>query len=74
MIKTVAMVVVLLLAAILIFAATRPDTFRVERSESIQAPPEKIFPLINDFQSWRAWSPRFVTRPPRGCGAPWHVP
>ena len=57
MIKTVAVVVVLLLAAILIFAATRPDTFRVERSASIEAPPEKIFPLIADFENWRAWSP-----------------
>jgi uncharacterized protein YndB with AHSA1/START domain len=57
MIKTIAVAVVLLLAAILIFAATRPDSFRVERSARIQAPPEKIFPLINDFQSWRAWSP-----------------
>jgi uncharacterized protein YndB with AHSA1/START domain len=24
---------------------------------SIKAPPEKIFALINDFQSWSAWSP-----------------
>jgi len=42
---------------ILIFAATRPDTFRVQRSTSIKAPPEKIFPLINDLQRWGAWSP-----------------
>jgi hypothetical protein len=45
------------MAAVLIFAATRPNTFRVQRATSIKAPPEKIFPLINDFQSWRAWSP-----------------
>lgn len=57
MIKAIALVVVLLIAAVLIFAATRPDTFRVQRATSIKAPPEKIFPLINDFQSWRAWSP-----------------
>jgi len=57
MIKTIALVVVLLIAAVLIFAATRPDTFRVQRAASIKAPPEKIFPLINDFQSWGAWSP-----------------
>jgi len=57
MFKTIAIVVVVLLAAILIFAATTPDTFRVQRATSIKAPPEKIFPLINDLHSWGAWSP-----------------
>ena len=57
MIKAIAIIVVVLLAGILIFAATRPDTFRVQRSTSIKAPPEKIFPLINDLQRWGAWSP-----------------
>lgn len=46
-----------LVAALFGFAATRPGTFRVERRTSIEAPPEKIFPLINDFRSWTAWSP-----------------
>jgi hypothetical protein len=55
--KTIAIVVVALLAAVLIFAATRPDTFRVQRTTSIKAPPEKIFPLITDLHSWGAWSP-----------------
>ncbi len=57
MIKTIAIIVAVLLAGILIFAATRPDTFRVQRSTSIKAPPEKIFPLINDLRGWGAWSP-----------------
>jgi polyketide cyclase/dehydrase/lipid transport protein len=57
MIKTIAIVVVLLLAAVLIFAAFRPDTFRVQRATSIKAPPERIFPLINDFKRWGSWSP-----------------
>jgi carbon monoxide dehydrogenase subunit G len=57
MLKTIAIVVVVLLAAVLVFAATKPDTFRVQRAASIKAPPEKIFPLINDFRSWGAWSP-----------------
>ena len=57
MLKTIALVVVLLLAAVLIFAATRPDTFRVTRSATIKAPPEKIFPLVADFRRWTAWSP-----------------
>jgi len=35
----------------------KPDTFRVQRAASIKAPPEKIFPLINDLHAWGAWSP-----------------
>ena len=61
MVKTVAIVVVVLLvvslAGILLFAATKPDTFRVQRATSIKAPPERIFPLIADFHGWGAWSP-----------------
>jgi hypothetical protein len=34
----------------------QPDTFYVERS-SLSAPPEKIFPNINSFHQWEAWSP-----------------
>ena len=41
----------------LIYAATRPDSFRVERSISINAPPEKIFPHLSDLRGHRAWSP-----------------
>src|SRR5260221_11681931 len=57
MFKKIAMVVAVLIAAILAFAATRPDTFRVQRAASIKAPPEKVFALLNDFQRWEAWSP-----------------
>jgi hypothetical protein len=57
MIKKIAIVIVILIVALLIFAATRPNTFRVERTASIKAPPEKIFPLIDDFHKWGDWSP-----------------
>jgi hypothetical protein len=57
MLKIIALVVVVLIVALLVFAATKPDIFRVQRSASINAPPEKIFPLINDFHRWSAWSP-----------------
>ncbi len=49
--------IALLAVAVLSFAATKPDAFRVERTISIKAPPEKIFALVNDLQSWGAWSP-----------------
>jgi hypothetical protein len=57
MIEFIVMVIVVLLVAILIYAASRPNTFLVERSTSIKAPAEKIFPLINDFREWEPWSP-----------------
>ncbi|HTF13390.1 MAG TPA: SRPBCC family protein [Burkholderiales bacterium] len=57
MFKTIAIVVVALVAALLVYAATKPDTFRVQRSASIKAPPAKIFAILNDFQRWDAWSP-----------------
>lgn len=57
MLKTIALAVVAAIAALLIFAATRPDTFRVERTARIDAPAEKIFPLIDDFHRWGTWSP-----------------
>ena len=57
MLKIIALVVVVLIVALLVFAATKPDIFRVQRLASINAPPEKIFPLINDFHHWGAWSP-----------------
>lgn len=57
MIKKIAIAIAVLIAGVLIFAATKPDTFRVERAASIKAPPEKIFAYINDFKRWDAWSP-----------------
>jgi hypothetical protein len=50
-------VLVVGVALVLILAAMKPDTFRVQRSAAIKAPPEKILPLINDFKAWTAWSP-----------------
>jgi uncharacterized protein YndB with AHSA1/START domain len=47
-----------LIAGVLIFAATRPDLIRIERSTTINAPPEKIFPLIDDFHNWSQWAPQ----------------
>ena len=50
-------VVAVLLAAVLIYAATKPDVFRVQRTASIKAPPEKIAAVLSDFRGWEAWSP-----------------
>lgn len=50
-------VVLALVVIVLIIAALKPNTFRVERSTIIKAPAEKVFPFVNDFRQWRAWSP-----------------
>jgi len=57
MIKTITLLLLLAIAALLAYAATRPDTFAVERSSVIAAPAEKLFPLINDMRSYNTWNP-----------------
>jgi len=57
MLKIIGIVVVVLVAGVLLHAANKPDTFSVQRSASIQAPPERIFPLINDLRAFNTWNP-----------------
>lgn len=45
------------IAGILILAAMKPDIFVVQRSTLINAPADRIFPLINDYKNWSSWSP-----------------
>lgn len=56
MLGTVAIIIILAIITAVIFAATRPDTFRIERSINIIALPEKIFPFIIDFHHMKSWS------------------
>jgi uncharacterized protein YndB with AHSA1/START domain len=74
----IVVVVALVLAAGLVYAAFMPDTFRVERALDIKAPPERVFALINDFHRWGSWSPyetkdpamkRTMSGPASGAGA-----
>lgn len=57
MLKKILIVIVLAIAGVLLYAATRPDTFQVQRRAAIAAPPEKVFALIEDFHRWGEWSP-----------------
>jgi hypothetical protein len=77
-IKIVLSVIAVAIAGVLAFAATKPDTFRVQRAVTIKAPPEKITAVLSDFQAWKAWSPwekmdpamkRTYSGAPRGKGA-----
>lgn len=56
-IAVIAVVLGLAIAIVLILAATKPNTFSVQRATLVKAPAEKIFPLINDFHQWGSWSP-----------------
>lgn len=63
MFNTIALILAVLIAGTLAYAATRPDTFRVARSTAIKAPPDKIFPLINDLQAFNQWNPFLKSDP-----------
>jgi hypothetical protein len=53
----IAVVLAVAIAAVLILAAAKPDRFSVQRAAVVNAPAEKVFPLIADFHEWRKWSP-----------------
>jgi uncharacterized protein YndB with AHSA1/START domain len=77
-ISLIALVLILAVVILLVIASQKPDTFRVQRVLLIKAPPEKIFPHMNDLNAWRAWSPyekkdpdmkRTLSGAPSGKGA-----
>ena len=60
MLKFIGAVVVLAIVAVvvvLVIASTKPATFRVQRSITINSSPQQVGALINDFHNWDAWSP-----------------
>jgi hypothetical protein len=57
MLLSLAAAIVLALAVVLVLAWRQPPAFSVRRSVVVQAGPERIFPLIEDFRRWPAWSP-----------------
>ena len=78
MLRSIVIAAVVLVAAVLVFAATRRDDFKVQRSIVVKAAPERILPLITDFRRWPEWSPyekldpamkRIHAGAPRGVGA-----
>ncbi len=57
MLKLIIIAIIIVIAAILIYAASRPNKFRIERTTLMAASPEAIFAQINSFHAWEAWSP-----------------
>jgi hypothetical protein len=50
-------VIAVVVALLVVWIATRPADFSISRSTTISAPPQAVFPQVNDFHNWEAWSP-----------------
>jgi uncharacterized protein YndB with AHSA1/START domain len=57
MFKKILIGVVIVIGLILLFALTKPASFSVVRTTTVKAPPEAIYPFLDDFHKWSAWSP-----------------
>ncbi|MGB5104889.1 MAG: SRPBCC family protein [Steroidobacteraceae bacterium] len=78
MFKIILLVTAVVIAGVILYAASRPDTFRVARTAIVKAPPEAIFPLIDNLHAGEEWSPYYrkdpamkgtYSGPDRGAGA-----
>ena len=58
MILRIVAIVAVLIAGVLLYAASKPNTFLIQRSITINAPPDRIFALVNDFHNWSVWAPQ----------------
>jgi uncharacterized protein YndB with AHSA1/START domain len=57
MIKKILLVLVGLLSVLLAAIAVQPSHFSITRSGTIGAPPDAVFPHVNNLHRWEAWSP-----------------
>ena len=57
MLIKILLIVALLIVVFVVVVATRPAKFRVTRSITVAAPPDRVFAQVNDFHAWQAWSP-----------------
>jgi len=57
MLPTILIALLLLIIAFVVLVAMRPSQFRVTRAAAFDAPPEVVFPQINNLHNWQAWSP-----------------
>lgn len=78
MLVKILIAVLIVLAALAAYVATRPAEFRVSRAASIAAPAPAVFAQVNELRRWQAWSPwakkdpqmkQAYAGPPAGTGA-----
>ncbi|HET6281492.1 MAG TPA: SRPBCC family protein [Polyangia bacterium] len=55
--KKVLLVLAIGIGGFAVFVATRPDAYRVERSQKIEAPADVVFAQLDNFKAWSEWSP-----------------
>lgn len=48
---------IVIVVALAIVVAMQPNEFKISRSMKMDAAPEVIFPHVNQFAAWEAWSP-----------------
>lgn len=56
MVLKIAACIFVVIVAILLFAASKAGSLSVERSITVNAPPEKVFALVNDLHAWKDWN------------------
>jgi len=78
MLPIILITLLVLIVAFVIIVALRPSQFSVTRAAASDAPPEVLFPQINNLHHWQAWSPwakldstakNTYAGPPEGVGA-----
>ena len=78
MLKKILLAVLVLVVGFFAYVATRPDTFHIERTRLVHAPPDVVYARIDDFHQWRDWSAwehmdpameRTFSGPAKGTGA-----
>ena len=78
MLAKILIALVVIVVVVLVVVASQPATFRIARSITISAPPERVFAEVNDLHKWEAWSPWLKADPaaktayegaPAGAGA-----
>ena len=57
MLKKILIGLLVIIIVFLVVVALQPADFRVTRSATIAAPPEVVFPHVNELKKWDAWSP-----------------
>lgn len=65
MLKKLLLGVAVVLVAFLGFVATRPSTFKIERSTTVSAPADVVYGLVADFHKVGTWSPFLKPDPVR---------
>ncbi|MCA9092789.1 MAG: SRPBCC family protein [Planctomycetaceae bacterium] len=57
LLKKILLGVISLILLLVIIVALQPEDFKISRSMSMDASPEKIFPQVNDLTLFNGWSP-----------------